>query len=212
MTFKLKPLPFEYDALSPAMSRRTLELHHKAHHGGYVDKLNELVGDGPLARADLASVVRAAAKKPKQVDIYNNAAQVWNHDFFWDGLAPTEKSEPSDTVRQAIVATFESMDNFKRRFLDVATGHFGSGWAWLVASDGRLDIVDTHDADSPLITDAHPLWTCDLWEHAYYVDYQNRRAEYVSAVLDKLINWRQVADRLAEAGEKSVDRKKARAR
>ena len=210
MAFVLKPLPFARDALEPVMSRHTLEMHHGRHHAGYVDKLNELVGDGPLARADLESVVRAAAKKPTQQAIFNNAAQVWNHDFFWNSLAPKDESKPSDAVTEAIRASFESRDNFKQRFLECATGHFGSGWAWLVAEDGKLNIVATHDADSPLTTDAYPLLTCDVWEHAYYLDYQNRRADYVQAVLDKLINWEHVGRRLEESKSQSTARKHAR--
>lgn len=200
MPFTLKPLPFDSDALAPVMSRQTLEFHHGKHHGGYVAKLNELVGDGPLARADLASVVRASAKKPAQLALYNNAAQVWNHEFFWEGLEPKGGGAPPESIKQRLIETFQSLENFRDRFLDVATGHFGSGWAWLIVNNGQLDIVATHDADSPLTTDAQPLWTCDLWEHAYYLDYQNRRAEYVRAILDKLLNWNEVGRRLAESG------------
>lgn len=203
MSFILKPLPYDAGALEPIMSARTLELHHGKHHAGYVAKLNQLVAGSSLEDADLESIVRATAVRPKQHTTYTNAAQVWNHDFFWSSLAPGGAAPP-ESVRQRIVANFQSMENFSQRFLDVAARHFGSGWVWLVLNGGKLEIVATHDADSPLTMNVFPLMTCDVWEHAYYLDYQNRRADYVKAVLDKLVNWRHVAMQLAEAERRAV--------
>jgi superoxide dismutase, Fe-Mn family len=209
MSFTLKPLPFDPSSLEPVMSARTLEFHHGKHHAGYVQKLNELTENIPLAEKDLESIIRSTAKQSKQRAIYNNAAQVWNHDFFWDSLKP-QGGEPSGLAKDRIVATFDSMENFTKHFVEAAVAQFGSGWAWLVAREGKLEIVATPDADSPLTTDAYPLLTCDVWEHAYYLDYQDRRADFVKAVLEKCINWDHVAKQLEKSdAEKSAGKRRA---
>jgi Fe-Mn family superoxide dismutase len=203
MAFELKPLPFPKESLGPTMSASTLEHHHEKHHATYVKKLNELIAGTKYAGSDLESIVRATARgqgpDAKAQKIFNNAAQVWNHDFFWESLAPNGGGTPPEPVLKRIVASFGSPDNFRDRFVEASVDHFGSGWAWLVARrGGKLEIVTTHDADNPLTSDAHALWTCDLWEHAYYLDYQQERAKFVQAVIEKIANWQFVGKRLVE--------------
>jgi superoxide dismutase, Fe-Mn family len=202
MAFELKPLPFPKESLGPTMSASTLEHHHEKHHATYVKKLNELIAGTKYARSDLESIVKATARgQGEDKKIFNNAAQVWNHDFFWESLAPNGGGTPPEPVLKRIVASFGSQDNFRDRFVEASVEHFGSGWAWLVAqrgSNGKLDIVTTHDADNPLTSDTHALWTCDLWEHAYYLDYQQERAKFVQAVIENIANWQFVGKRLVE--------------
>ena len=203
MAFELKPLPFPKESLGPTMSASTLEHHHEKHHATYVKKLNELIAGTQYARSDLESIVRATARgqgqDAKTKKIFNNAAQVWNHDFFWESLAPNGGGTPPEPVLKRIVASFGSPDNFRDRFVEASVDHFGSGWAWLVAGrGGKLEIVTTHDADNPLTSDTHALWTCDLWEHAYYLDYQQERAKFVQAVIENIANWQFVGKRLVE--------------
>lgn len=200
MAFELKPLPFPKDSLGPTISARTLDHHHGKHHSTYVKKLNEFVAGTPMEQQDLETIIKATANKSgKERKIFNNAAQVWNHDFFWDSLAPNGGSAPPEPLRKRIEASFDSVDNFRDKFVEAAVNQFGSGWAWLVAKDGKLEITATHDADNPLITAGYALWTCDVWEHAYYLDHQQDRAGFVKAVIEKLANWQFVGKRLAEA-------------
>lgn len=202
MAFTLKPLPYAKDALGPTMSAQTLEHHHDKHHAAYVKQTNELVAGTPLENMDLESVIRATAKRkddPQQKKIFNNAAQIWNHDFFWESLAPNGGQTPPDHVRTRLEASFGSVENFRDKFVDAAVNQFGSGWAWLVAKAGKLEIATTHDADNPLTSGAHALWTCDVWEHAYYLDYQQERAKFVQAVLENVANWQFVSKRLLES-------------
>jgi Fe-Mn family superoxide dismutase len=199
MAFELKPLPFPKDSLGPTISARTLEHHHGKHHATYVTKLNEFVAGTPMEKQDLESIIKATANKSgTERKIFNNAAQVWNHDFFWDSLAPNGGGTPPEPIAKRIDAAFGSFDNFRDKFVEAAVGQFGSGWAWLVLKDGKLEITTTHDADNPLITGSHALWTCDVWEHAYYLDHQQNRAGFVKAVIEKLANWQFVGKRLAE--------------
>jgi superoxide dismutase, Fe-Mn family len=200
MAFTLNPLPFPKDSLGPTMSAQTLEQHHEKHHAAYVKKLNELIQGSKLEGQNLEAIIRATAKSDgKDTTIFNNAAQVWNHDFFWQSIAPNGGPPPPAPVLKRIEATFGSVDNFQDRFVDAAVDQFGSGWAWLVSKGGTLAITTTHDADNPLTTDAHALWTCDVWEHAYYLDYQHDRARFVKAVIENLANWQFVGKRLVEA-------------
>jgi Fe-Mn family superoxide dismutase len=200
MAFTLKPLPFARDSLDPTMSARTLEHHHGKHHAAYVKKLNELIEGTQYENKDLEAIIRATAgAEGRDRKIFNNAAQTWNHDFFWDSLAPNGGGTPPEPVLKRIEASFSSLENFRDKFVDAAVNQFGSGWAWLVVSDGRLDIVASHDADSPLTSGAHALWTCDVWEHAYYLDYQQERAKFVKAVVENLANWQFVSKRLVES-------------
>lgn len=202
MAFTLKPLPYAKDALGPTMSAQTLEHHHDKHHATYVKKTNELIAGTPFENMDLESLIRAVAKNrddAKQKKIFNNAAQIWNHDFFWESVAPNGGRTPPDHVRTRIDAAFGSVENFRDKFVDAAVNQFGSGWAWLVAKDGKLEIVTTHDADNPLTSGAYALWTCDVWEHAYYLDYQQERATFVKAVIDNVANWQFISKRLLES-------------
>lgn len=202
MAFTLKPLPYAKDALGPTMSAQTLEHHHDKHHATYVKKTNELIAGTPFENMDLESLIRAVAKNrddAKQKKIFNNAAQIWNHDFFWESVAPNGGRTPPDHVRTRIDAAFGSVENFRDKFVDAAVNQFGSGWAWLVAKDGKLEIVTTHDADNPLTSGAYALWTCDVWEHAYYLDYQQERATFLKAVIDNVANWQFISKRLLES-------------
>ncbi|RZK03963.1 MAG: superoxide dismutase [Novosphingobium sp.] len=187
MTISLIPLPYPADALEPHISKRTLDLHHGAHHKTYVDKTNDAIAGTKLADAELNDLVKAAKDDPK---LFNNAAQVWNHGFYWHSLTP-ETTTPNGALAKAIDRDFGSLDGLKEKLEAEAVGHFGSGWAWLVAKGDTLEVVSTHDAHSPFSEDSGiPLLTIDVWEHAYYLDVQNKRPAYIKAVLDKLINWR----------------------
>jgi superoxide dismutase, Fe-Mn family len=199
MAFELKPLPFPKESLGPTMSASTLEHHHGKHHATYVKKLNELTAGTQYASSNLESIIKATARgQGKEKTIFNNAAQVWNHDFFWESLAPNGGGPPPDPVLKRIAASFGSAENFRDRFVEASVDHFGSGWAWLVAKEGKLEIITTHDADNPLTSGVHALWTCDLWEHAYYLDYQQDRAAFVKAVIENVANWQFVGKRLVE--------------
>ncbi len=194
--FELMPLPFSEDSLEPHVSAKTIRLHHDKHHRKYVDTLNQLVGGTGMEDMTLDVIIQAASGKPEMRAIFNNAGQVWNHDFFWASMSASP-TEPNDEIRSWINRDFGSIDDFKKQFKDAATGHFGSGWAWLVvAADGTLQVISTSNAETPINGDLWPLITCDVWEHAYYWDYQNRRADFVQTFLDHLINWDFVAARL----------------
>jgi Fe-Mn family superoxide dismutase len=200
MAFTLMPLPFPKDSLDPTMSARTLEHHHDKHHATYVKKLNDFVAGTPYENQSLEEIIRATANgQGKEKKIFNNAAQVWNHDFFWESIAPNGGSAPPEPVLNRINNDFGSMQNFRDKFVNAAVDQFGSGWAWLVARAGKLEIVATHDADNPLTQGDFPLWTCDVWEHAYYLDYQQDRARFVGAVIDAIANWQFVGKRLVQA-------------
>jgi superoxide dismutase, Fe-Mn family len=205
MAFTLNPLPFPKESLDPTMSARTLEHHHEKHHAGYVKKLNELVAGSKLENADLETIIRATAPALKKAEpskekkIFNNAAQVWNHDFFWESIAPNGGGTPPEPLLKRIVSSFDSYENFRDKFVDAAVDQFGSGWAWLVVKNGKFEITTSHDADNPLTSDGHALWTCDVWEHAYYLDYQQERAQFVKAVIENIANWQFVGKRLALA-------------
>lgn len=199
MAFTLNPLPFAKDSLGPTMSDRTLEHHHDKHHATYVKKLNELIAGTKHENSDLESIIRATAGTDgKDRKIFNNAAQTWNHDFFWESLAPNGGGTPPEMILKRIESTFSSFENFRDQFVDAAVNQFGSGWAWLVVKNGKLEITTTHDADNPLVSGGHAVWTCDVWEHAYYLDYQHERAKFVKAVIEKLANWQFVSKRLVE--------------
>jgi Fe-Mn family superoxide dismutase len=185
MAFALPDLPYSKDALLPHVSVETLEFHHAKHHAAYVTKLNELVAADPaLAGKSLEDLVRTASGA-----VFNQAAQVYNHTLYWHSMAPRGGGEPSGALRTAIEAAFGSVSSFKERFTAAALGQFGSGWAWLVKNGaGSLEIVQTSNAGCPLTEGKTPLLTCDVWEHAYYIDYRNARAKYVEAWWN-LVNW-----------------------
>jgi superoxide dismutase, Fe-Mn family len=197
MPFTLKPLPFGKDSLGPTMSDRTIEFHHEKHHAGYVKNLNDLVAGTKYENADLETIIKETARgEGKEKKIFNNAAQVWNHDFFWESVAPNGGRTPPELIQTLIDSSFGSYDNFRDRFVEAAVAQFGSGWAWLVQKNDRLEIVTTHDADNPLTSNLHAVWTCDVWEHAYYLDYQNERARFVKSVIETILNWQFVSKRL----------------
>lgn len=185
----LPELSYGLDALEPYISRETMDYHYGKHHRGYVNKLNELIRNTDLVDMSLEAIIHAARPATGRPDsIFNNAAQAWNHAFYWQCLTP-RASTPGRAATEAITLQFGSIDEFRRRFAQVALNTFGSGWAWLVGDHaGKLEIVSTSNAQTPLTGDRIPLLTCDLWEHAYYIDYRNARAEYVTAFW-KVLNW-----------------------
>jgi Fe-Mn family superoxide dismutase len=197
---ELPPLPFATDALAPVISSETLSFHYGKHHKAYVDNLNKLVAGTDLAETPLEQVIKSVAGKADKAGIFNNAAQIWNHTFFWNSLKPGGGGAPTGAVMPAINSAFGSYDNFKKEFSNAAMTQFGSGWAWLVAERGALHIMKTPNAETPLTTGQTALLTIDVWEHAYYLDYQNRRADFVAAVIDKLLNWDFANANLAKAG------------
>jgi len=196
MAFELPPLPYADDALEPVYTARTIGFHYGKHHKTYVDTLNKLTEGTDLAAKSLEEVIKGARPGP----LFNNAAQVWNHTFFWEGMKPGGGGAPSGDLAAKIAAAFGGYEQFVESFKTAAVGRFGSGWAWLVAEGGALKIVSTPNAETPLTTAATPLLTVDVWEHAYYLDYQNLRPVYVQAFFDKLVNWDFVARNLAKAG------------
>ncbi len=185
----LPPLPYGQSALQPAISGKTVGLHYGKHHKGYVDKLNELVGGTDFAEMPLEQIVISTAGRPESDEIFECAAQAWNHEFYWKSMRPNGGGEPPFALKQRIEQDFGSVDACRKALASAAVSQFGSGWAWLVANGGALAVVKTGNADVPLTSGMKPLLAIDVWEHAYYVDYENRRADYVNAVLDKLINW-----------------------
>ena len=192
----LPPLPYADNALDPVISAHTLSFHYGKHHKAYVDNLNKLIAGTPLADLSLEKVIAEAAGKADKAGIFNNAAQIWNHTFYWNSLSPKGGGEPPSALKQKIVAAFGDVANCKKELATAATTQFGSGWAWLVLDGDKLKVVKTANAELPSTSGMKPLLTIDVWEHAYYLDYQNRRPDYVNAVLDKLVNWGFAADNL----------------
>lgn len=192
----LPPLPYPENALDPIISGNTIRFHYGKHHQGYVDTLNKLIAGTGLADSSLVKIIAVTAGKADKAAIFNNAAQAWNHTFYWRSLRPKGGGEPPKALKQLIEASFGNLDACKKALATAATTQFGSGWAWLVSDAGTLKVVRTGNAETPLTKGVKPLLTIDVWEHAYYLDYQNRRADYVDAVLDKLINWGLAADNL----------------
>lgn len=192
----LPPLPYAQNALEPVISANTTSFHYGKHHKGYVDNLNKLVVGTEFAGMSLEKIIAATAGKADKAAIFNNASQAWNHAFYWNSLTPNGGGEPPAALKTRIEASFGSVDACKKELATAATAQFGSGWAWLVLDGDKLKVVKTANADSPLTKGMKPLLTIDVWEHAYYLDYQNLRADYVNAVLDKLINWGFAADNL----------------
>jgi len=192
----LPPLPYPENALEPVVSAKTIGFHHGKHHQTYVDNVNKLVAGTELAALSLEKLIAATAGKADKVEIFNNAAQAWNHDFYWKSLRPKGGGEPPAALKQWIETSFITVDACKKELAQAATKQFGSGWAWLVQDHGKLKVVSTGNAENPLTKGATPLLTIDVWEHAYYLDHQNRRVDYVNGVLDKLINWGFAADNL----------------
>jgi len=199
MAFELPPLPFPKDGLEPHMSSRTLEFHHGKHHKAYVDTLNKLVQGTPFEKQSLEEVVKATAKDESKTQIFNNAGQAWNHNFFWHCLRPRGGGTPPGDIGRRIEQAFGGIDKFKEEFKQAAVTQFGSGWAWLVLDGGEIKITKTPNAMNPLAQGQTALLTCDVWEHAYYLDFQNRRADFVQTFLDHLVNWDFVAKSLSKS-------------
>ncbi|HUB09088.1 MAG TPA: superoxide dismutase [Myxococcales bacterium] len=195
--FALPPLPYAENALEPFISSRTMGFHYGKHHKGYVAKLNKAVAGTALATKTLEQLVTLSAGKPDQVSLFDNAAQTWNHTFYWHSMRPSGGGAPTGALRSRIEKSFGSVGEFQKQFAAAAGGQFGSGWAWLIQDGERLAVVKTADADNPLSQGKKALLCCDVWEHAYYLDYQNRRPDYVKAFLDHLANWEFVEQNLA---------------
>jgi superoxide dismutase, Fe-Mn family len=192
----LPPLPYPENALDPVISPKTVSFHYGKHQKGYVDTLNKLLAGTELADLSLETLIVATAGKADKAAIFNNAAQAWNHAFYWQSLRPDGGGEAPAALKQKLDAAFGSLDACKKELATAATSQFGSGWVWLVQDAGTLKVVKTGNAGTPLTKGVTPLLAIDVWEHAYYLDYQNRRADHVNAVLDKLINWNFAADNL----------------
>ncbi|MDM7954076.1 MAG: superoxide dismutase [Cyanobium sp. CZS 25K] len=199
MAHQLPELPYGLDALEPHISRQTLEFHHGKHHAAYVTNLNKAIEGTDLEGKSLEEVILAVTGDTAKAGVFNNAAQVWNHSFYWQCIKPGGGGAPTGALAEKIAADFGSFDAFKEQFKTAGATQFGSGWAWLVLDGGTLKITKTANADLPLAHGQKALLTMDVWEHAYYLDYQNRRPDYMTTYLDKLVNWDFVAANLAAA-------------
>ncbi len=199
MAIILPDLPYPKDALEPIISSKTLEFHYGKHHNAYVVNTNKLIEGTALQGEELESIIMKAAEAPSKAGIFNNAAQVWNHSFYWKCMTPGGGGEPTGEILDRIESDFGGYEKFVEAFKTAGATQFGSGWAWLVEAGGALEIVKTANADTPIVRGLKPLLTVDVWEHAYYLDYQNRRPDYLSEFVSKLINWDFVNANLASA-------------
>ncbi|MBQ2844423.1 MAG: superoxide dismutase [Alphaproteobacteria bacterium] len=188
------PLPYATDALMPYISAETLETHHGRHVATYIDNLNKLIENTPYADLSLIEIIKESANRPEDKKIFNNAAQVYNHDFFFHGMCPKCTTE----IPQEIIESFGSAENFKNQFKESATALFGSGYTWLVRDGDKLKIINTSNADTPIAHNMQPILTLDVWEHSYYLDYKNKRADFVDNFLNNLVNWDFVAENLSK--------------
>ena len=204
MPFTLPDLPFAKDALGDVMSAETFDYHHGKHHKAYVDKVNGMLGEKGLEGASLVEVIKAAKDKGDE-GLFNNAAQAWNHSFFWQCLAPEGATAPSGKLKQMIDSDLGGQAALVDKLANESANHFASGWGWLVLNNGKLDVTSLHDADTPVVHGMTPLLTLDVWEHAYYIDYRNERPRYLKTVLDKAINWDFVAQNLDGQGVSRAD-------
>jgi Fe-Mn family superoxide dismutase len=187
--FTLPPLPYPENALAPVISANTLSFHYGKHHKAYLDNLNKLIAGTEHESASLEKIITDTAGKADKTPIFNNAAQTWNHTFYWNGLKPNGGGKPTGRIAQMIESDLGGYEQFKKDFAQAGVTQFGSGWAWLVAEGGKLKLVKTGNADNPLTKGQVPLLTLDVWEHAYYLDYQNRRPDHLAAAIDQLLNW-----------------------
>jgi len=194
--FTLPPLPYADTALEPVITANTLSFHYGKHHKTYVDNLNNLVKGTDFESATLEKIINDTAGKPDKAPLFNNAAQIWNHTFYWNSMRSGGGGKPTGRIAQMIDASFGSQDNFRKEFSATTVSQFGSGWGWLVQDGGALKVVKTGNAEVPFTKGQKPLLTIDVWEHAYYLDHQNKRAAYVDAVIDKLLNWEFAAQNL----------------
>jgi Fe-Mn family superoxide dismutase len=189
MSIQLPPLPYGESDLAPHISANTLSFHYGKHHKAYVDNTNKMIEGTDLGKASLEEIIKAAHGKADKKGLFNNSAQVWNHSFYWNSLSPKGGGQPTGKLLDRIKSDFGDFAAFRGALAKAAVSQFGSGWAWVVVDGGKLKVEQTANADNPLTTGKKPLLTIDVWEHAYYLDYQNRRPAYVDAVLDKLLNW-----------------------
>ena len=204
MPFTLPDLPFAKDALGPHMSAETLEFHHGKHHKAYVDKTNGMLAEKGLTDASLIEVIKAAKEKGDK-GLFNNSAQIWNHSFFWQCLAPEGSTRPSGQLRDLINDGFGGEQALLDKLAAESVNHFASGWGWLVLNNGKLEVTSLHDADTPAVHGLTPLLTIDVWEHAYYIDYRNERPRFLKTVLENIINWDFVAQNLDGQGASRAD-------
>ena len=208
MPFTLPDLPFAKDALAPHMSAETLDYHHGKHHKAYVDKTNGMLAEKGLTDASLIEVIKAAKEKGDK-GLFNNSAQIWNHSFFWQCLAPEGSTRPSGQLRDLINDSFGGEQALLDKLATESVNHFASGWGWLVLNGGKLEITSLHDADTPAVHGLVPLLTIDVWEHAYYIDYRNERPKFVKSVLENIINWDFVAQNLDGKGLERADQRES---
>jgi Fe-Mn family superoxide dismutase len=206
MPFTLPDLPFAKDALGPHMSAETLDYHHGKHHKAYVDKTNGMLAEKGLTDASLIEVIKAAKEKGDK-GLFNNSAQIWNHSFFWQCLAPAGSTRPSGQLRDLISESFGDEQAMLDKLATESVNHFASGWGWLVLNNGKLEVTSLHDADTPAVHGLVPLLTIDVWEHAYYIDYRNERPKFVKSVLENIINWDFVAQNLDGKGLDRADQR-----
>ncbi|QQE64740.1 superoxide dismutase [Leptolyngbya sp. BL0902] len=199
MAYELAPLPYAYDALAPHISKSTLEFHHDKHHAAYVNNYNKAVEGTPHDSQPIEAVIKAIAGDAAMQGVFNNAAQAWNHTFYWNSIKPGGGGSPTGELAQKIEADFGGYDKFVEAFKAAGATQFGSGWAWLVLDGGTLKVTKTGNAENPLTAGQVPLITMDVWEHAYYLDYQNRRPDYIDTFLNHLVNWDFAAQNLASA-------------
>jgi superoxide dismutase, Fe-Mn family len=199
MALTLPHLPYEIDALEPHISKETLQFHHGKHHQAYVTNGNKLIADTKYNDMAIEDIICQSAKNAAEAGIFNNAAQVWNHSFYWNCMKPNGGGTPNGALLDAINKDFGDFENFKKEFSNAGATQFGSGWAWLVVDNGKLKITKTPNAGNPLTQGQTPILTMDVWEHAYYIDFRNRRPDYMSCFLDKLVNWDFVAENYTKA-------------
>lgn len=197
MAFEQPPLPYDSSALEPHMSAETFSYHYGKHHAAYVANLNKLVEGTEMADKSLEEVIKASHGDSSKTGIFNNAAQTWNHTFFWNSMKPGGGGQPTGELAEKINSSFGSFDKFKEEFKNAATTQFGSGWAWLVKDGDTLKVTKTGNAENPLVHGQTPLLTLDVWEHAYYLDYQNKRPDFIDVYLNNLVNWDFAAKNLA---------------
>jgi Fe-Mn family superoxide dismutase len=200
MDFTLTPLPYPQHALEPHLGRETLHYHHEKHHAGYLEKLRELIGSRPAAKRSLEEIILISDD-----DVFENAAQVWNHDFYWRSMAPDGGGVPSGPLLAAVERDFGGLDEFQKAFVEMGVSVFGTGWVWLVADRDRLRIEATQDADLPLTQGHVALFNADVWEHAYYLDYRNERKRYLETFLGHLVDWRFAAANFEKAQERTSE-------
>lgn len=189
MTITLPELPYGKDALAPHITEKTIDFHYGKHHNTYVTNLVKLIGGTELEREALENIIKKTKGDKAKAGIFNNAAQVWNHTFYWNSMKPNGGGSPTGQIAEKIKADFGSYEKFVEEFKNAGLTQFGSGWAWLVLKDGKLQVTKTANADTPLAHGLKPLLTADVWEHAYYLDYQNKRADYLDVFIKNLINW-----------------------